>query len=520
MATTPETLSGSESVACREMDRWRNWGRPWDSHRAVSSGSEARMMSDRHGSKVGRSARSTEEAGQCPRRKGAEQDSLLDEGYTAAPEAEPTVSTKLAGLVARARKEARLTNVVQFVDEELLRLAFRSLRKQAAPGVDGQSYEDYAANLDRNLRDLYARLKSGRYQAPVIRRVHIPKGNGKRRPIGISTIEDRVVQKAVAWVLSAVFEQDFLESSHGFRPKRSPHTALHRLREGMRLHGVCYVVEADLASYFDSVNWAWLRKFVQHRVNDGGLLRLLNKWLKAGVMENGVVTQMNEGVPQGGPVSPVLSNVYLHYVLDLWFERRFRKACQGYAELTRFADDFVATFQNREDAERFRQELDERLAAFGLRVVPEKTAMLRFDGSLLHGGTGRPAERPGTFTFLGFTHYLTKTRRGTITIGRTPSVKARERFVRKVTTWVKANRHQPVRVQQAHLTKMLNGHYQYFGLYFCTDALSGVLRRVREVWHRALQRRSQKAKRHTDWATVATKPWFQLPKPRLTQAWV
>src|SRR2546428_355744 len=519
MATAPETLPGSKSVACRETGRWRNWGRPWGSH-AMSSGSKARLPSDRHGPRVGGSARSTEEAGQCPQRKGAEEDRLFDEGYTAAPEADKTVSTKLAGLSARARKEARLTNVVQFVDEELLRFAFRSLRKQAAPGVDGQSYEDYAVHLDQKLRDLYARLKSGSYQAPVIRRVYVPKANGKRRPIGISTIEDRVVQKAVAWVLSAVFEPDFLECSHGFRPKRSPHTALHRLRDGMRLHGMRYVVEADLASYFDSVNWAWLRKFVQHRVSDGGLLRLLNKWLKAGVMENGVVTQMTNGVPQGGPVSPVLSNIYLHYVLDLWFERRFRKSCRGYAELTRFADDYVAAFRNREDAERFRQEMDERLAAFGLRVVPEKTALLHFDGSLLQGGTGRPAEKPGTFTFLGFTHYLTKTRRGTITIGRTPSVKARERFVRKVTTWVKANRHQPVRVQQAHLAKMLNGYYQYFGLYFCTDALNGVLRRVSAAGDRALQRRSQKAKRHTDWATVAAKPWFQLPKPRLTQAWV
>jgi retron-type reverse transcriptase len=276
----------------------------------MSSGSKARMTSDRHGLEVGRSARSTEEAGQCPPRKGAEQGSLLDEGYTAAPEAEPTVSTKLAELVARARREARLTNVVQFVDEELLRLAFRSLRKQAAPGVDGQSYADYAVNLDQKVRELHTRLKSGRYQAPVIRRVYIPKPNGRRRPIGISTIEDRVVQKAVAWVLGAVFEQDFLECSHGFRPNRSPHTALHRMREGMRLHGVRYVVEADLASYFDSVNWDWLRKFVRHRVNDGGLIRLLNKWLNAGVMENGVVTHMNEGVPQGGPVSPTLSNIY------------------------------------------------------------------------------------------------------------------------------------------------------------------------------------------------------------------
>src|SRR5438105_3743233 len=398
MATAPETLPGSESVACRETDRWRNWGRPWGSH-VMSSGSKARMTSDRHGSKVGRSARSTEEAGQCPQRKGAEQDSLFDEGYTAAPEADPTVSTKLAGLVARARKEARLTNVVQYVDEELLRLAFRSLRKQAAPGVDGQSYEEYAANVDENVKDLHARLTTGRYQAPVIRRVYIPKANGKLRPIGITTIEDRVVQKAVAWVLSAVFEQDFLDCSHGFRPNRSPHTALYRLRQGMLRHWPRYVVEVDIVNYFGSVNWAWLRKFVRHRVNDGGLIRLLNKWRKAGVMENGVVTLSSDGVPQGGPVSPVLSNVYLHYVLDLWFERRFKKTCRGYAELTRFADDFVAAFKYHADAVRFRQEMEERLAAFGLRIAPEKTALLRFDGNLLHG-EGRPAIKPATFTFL------------------------------------------------------------------------------------------------------------------------
>src|SRR5712692_4921821 len=518
MATTLENLPGSESAACRERDEWRNWGSPSRSH-AVSSGSEARKPSDRNAWMGGGSACSTEEAGQRPRREGAEQNSLLDEGDTAAPEAETTVSTKLAGLVARARREAKLTNVVQYVDEELLRLAFRSLRKQAAPGVDGQSYEEYAAKLDQNLRELYARLKSGRYQAPMIRRVYIPKANGKRRPLGISTIEDRVVQKATAWVLGAVYEQDFLDCSHGFRPQRSPHTALHRLREGMRQHEVRYVVEVDLASYFDSVNWAWLRTFVRHRVNDGGLIRLLNKWLKAGVLEDGVVTYTIDGVPQGGPASPVLSNIYLHYVLDLWFERRFRKTCQGYAELTRFADDFVVVFQEHADAERFRQELDERLAAFGLRVVPEKTALLCFDGSLLQG-RGRPTEKPATFTFLGFTHYLTKTRRGTITVARTPSVKARERFVSKAKAWVKTHKHQPVRVQQAHLAKMLNGHYQYFGLQVCWRALNGVWWRVRRLWQCALQKRSQKAKRRCDWATLLQQAWFQLPKPRLTQAWV
>src|SRR5437899_7468788 len=206
----------------------------------------------------------------------------------------------------------------------------------------------------------------------------------------------------------------------------------------MRFNCMRYVVESDLASYFDSVNWAWLRKFVQHRVSDGGLLRLLNKWLKAGVMENGVVTQMTNGVPQGGPVSPVLSNIYLHYVLDLWFERRFKKTCRGYAELTRFADDYVAVFYNYEEAARFRREMGERLAAFGLRIAPEKTALLNFDASLLQG-TGRPANKPATFTFLGFTHFRARTLKGTVYVGRTPSVKTRERFVAKIAEWLRIN---------------------------------------------------------------------------------
>ena len=484
----------------------------------MSSGSKG-SQSKRHASMGGGSPRSTSEAGQRPRRKGGEQGKLFGEGPTAAPEAGLPASPKLAELVARARKEGRLTNVVQFVDEELLRLAFHSLRKQAAPGVDGQSYEDYAARLDENLRDLYRRLKSGRYRAPVIRRVYIPKANGKLRALGITTIEDRVVQKAVAWVLSAVFEQDFLECSHGFRPKRSAHTALHRLREGMMQHWAKYVVEVDVVGYFDHVNHDWLRKFLRHRVNDGGLLRLIDKWLNAGVMENGVVTRAEDGTPQGGPASPVLANVYLHYVLDLWFERRFKKNCRKWAELTRYADDFVAVFQDRGDAERFRQEVEERLAAFGLQVAPEKTAVLLFDGNLLHRNE-RLAIKPATFTFLGFVHFLTKTSAGKINIARSPSPKSRERFLLAVAAWLKVNMHRRVWEQQAHLTRALNGYYEYFGLRLCGPPLSTVRWRVYRQWRWTLRRRSQKARRTCDWATLDAKPWFQLPMPRLPQAWV
>lgn len=440
-------------------------------------------------------------------------------GNTATPEVDKTVSTKLAELAARAQKEVRLTNVVQFVDEELLRLAFWSLRKQAAAGIDGRSYADYAADLDRNLRELYGRLRMGQYRAPLVRRVYIPKANGGKRPLGITTIEDRVVQKAVAWVLTAVFEQDFLDCSHGFRPSRSAHTALHRLREGIMQHWVRWVVEVDVVGYFDHVNHEWLRKFLRHRVNDGGLLRLIGKWLNAGVMENGVVTRTADGVPQGGPISPVLANIYLHYVLDLWFEKRFKKACQGYGELTRYADDFVAVFRERADAERFRVEMEERLGAFGLRVAPEKTAVRCFDGNL-PAGAKAAGVKPEAFTFLGFIHFWTRARSGKMHVGRKPSGKTRERFLARIAGWLKIHRHLEVWEQREHLAKALSGHYQYFGLRLCMEPLNGVLQRVRKLWMQWLRRRSQRAKRRLQWATVSGQAWFQLPPPRVTQAWV
>jgi len=266
----------------------------------------------------------------------------------------------------------------------------------------------------------------------------------------------------------------------------------------------------NVVGYFDHVGHDWLRKFLRHRVNDGGLLRLIDKWLKAGVMENGVVTRAEDGTPQGGPASPVLANVYLHYVLDLWFEKRFKKSCRRWAELTRYCDDFVAAFQDREDAERFRREVEERLAAFGLQVAPEKTAVLLFDGNLLKGKR-RPENRPAAFTFLGFVHYLTKTSAGKVNIARKPSPKSRERFLQAVAAWLRANMHRRVWEQQAHLTRALNGHYEYFGLRLCGPPLSTVCWRVYRQWRWTLRRRSQKARQTCDWATLDAKPWFQLP---------
>ncbi len=264
------------------------------------------------------------------------------------PEMEENMLTELEELGQRAKKHKQITNVVNFLNLNLLTTAFHSLKRDAAVGVDGVTYQDYEANLQENLRDLYLRLKVQKYQAPPVRRVYIPKDNGKQRPIGIGTLEDRIVQKAVAWMLSIIYEADFQECSHGFRTKRSCHTALKRLYTVLMERNSRYVVEADVKGFFDNVNHRWLRKFLRHRIADKGLLRLVDKWLKAGVMENGVVTHDEDGVPQGGPVSPMLANVYLHYVLDLWFEVRFKKECKGKANLTRYADDCAP--RKRKDA--------------------------------------------------------------------------------------------------------------------------------------------------------------------------
>jgi RNA-directed DNA polymerase len=431
---------------------------------------------------------------------------------TPPPEGDDRVSQKLAVLGARARKEGRLTNVIGLVDVELLTFACGSLRRDAAAGVDGQTWHAYQELAEEAIPALHARLVSGQYRAPMVRRVRIPKPDGGSRPLGITTLEDRIVQKAVAWVLSAVYEQDFLDCSYGYRPGRSAHTALAALHTGLERRGARAVVEVDIQGYFDHVNHDWLRQFLRHRVNDGGLLRLIGKWLNAGVLEAGVVRRTKDGVPQGGPVSPVLANIYLHYVLDLWFDRRFQPTCRGYAQLVRYADDLVAVFAHEADAARFRQEVADRLAAFGLTIAPEKTAVVPFDRD--HDGPQGPAA--GTFTFLGFTHYVGRTRSGQRKVGRTPSRKARERFLQRLSQWLTQHRHDPVREQQRYLAVALRGYYQYFGLRDCSHALASVQNRIHRRWWQVLRRRSQRAGRRTDWETIRGQPWFQLPPPRVT----
>jgi RNA-directed DNA polymerase len=430
------------------------------------------------------------------------------------PEMEENMLTELEELGQRAKKHKQITNVVNFLNLNLLTTAFHSLKRDAVAGIDGVTYQDYEVNLKGNLQDLHQRLKAQKYQAPPVRRVYIPKDNSKLRPIGIGTLEDRIVQKAVAWMLSIIYEADFQECSHGFRPKHSCHTALKRLYKTLTERNSRYVVEADVKGFFDNVNHEWLRKFLRHRIADKGLLRLVDKWLKAGVMENGAVTHDEDGVPQGGPVSPMLANIYLHYVLDLWFEVRFKKECKGKASLTRYADDFVAVFEEEKDATRFRTELDKRFAAFALEIAPEKTRIIAFGRYAIYY-LAKQNKRPETFDFLGFTHYCAKSRKGMMIISRKPAKKRRERFIKRIKLWLLENRHQPVRKQQAHLRDALIGHYQYYGLRNCTSSLSGVRERIKRFWKKALVKRSQKADRSCTWEILNNKEWFKLPKPRV-----
>lgn len=412
--------------------------------------------------------------------------------------------------MARTDPNLRFTTLAHRLNAETLRVAFRRLNRQAAPGPDGLTVEDYERGLEERLRDLHHRLRTGRYRASPARRVLIPKANGKMRPLGIANVEDRVVQTAVALVLEPIYEQDFLELSYGFRPGRSAKDALEVLRQTIDKGPIHVVFEADIRGFFDHLDHAWLRKFLGHRIADRGLLRVIGKVLKSGVEEDGVVHRSKKGCPQGGPLSPLLANIYLHYVLDLWFQRRFRRSCRGEAHLVRYADDFVVCFELREDAERFRVELDERLRAFELELHPDKTRLIEFGTDLDKQGPG-PGSGGHTFDFLGFTHYMRRRPKGRLRTARKPSKKSRLRFLAEVKLWLRKHMHSSPWFHQRALTAKLRGFYTYFRLRHCAPALWHVRHQVIRAWVRTLWRRSQKARR-LSWVRLKRKPWFKLPR--------
>jgi RNA-directed DNA polymerase len=382
-----------------------------------------------------------------------------------------------------------LTSLHHLIDLEWMFEAYRLTRKDGAPGIDGVTAADYEANLEVHLNDLLTRIKSGRYVAPPVRRHYIPKADGTKRPLGIPTLEDKVAQRAILLLLEPIYETDFLPCSYGFRPGRSAHDALHALRDGFMVQGLRWVVDVDISKYFDTIDHAHLRHFLDQRVTDGVVRRMIDKWLKAGVLEEGVLRRTTGGTPQGGVISPLLSNIYLHYVLDVWFEKVACPLLKGRCQLVRYADDAVMAFEDHRSGKRMPDLLGKRLGRYGLRLHPIKTRFVDF--RFRRPGGRHPATVGTTFDFLGFTHVWGQSRNGKNVVRQ---ITAKDRYARalaSVTEWCRRNLHHPFREQHAHLSRMIRGHCAYYGI-------TGNSRRIRwyhhqliRIWKKWLARRGR-----------------------------
>ena len=429
-----------------------------------------------------------------------------------------TVLTKQERIAKLAREAPAMAfkTLAHHIDIGWLREAYRRTRKDGATGVDGQTAEQYAANLESNLGSLLDRAKSGTYRAPPLRRVHIPKGSGtETRPIGIPTFEDKILQRAVTMVLEAVYEQDFLDCSYGFRPKRSAHQALATLQhEAVKMAGG-WLIELDIRAYFDTLEHEHLREILRHRVLDGVVLRLIGKWLNAGVLEDGRLTYPESGSPQGGVISPLLANIYLHEVLDTWFEREVKPRLLGKAHLVRYADDAVLLFANEKDARKVMAVLSKRFGKYGLTLHPEKTRLVEFlrpDRRLPSSEEG--PKGPGTFDLLGFTHVWSKSLNGKWVVKQRTAKDRFRRSLKRVVEWCRKHRHDDVRAQHKALGRKLLGHFGYFGIPGNSEALSRFRHEVTQAWRKWLDRRSQRA-RMTWQRMMRLLEHYPLPPPRM-----
>jgi RNA-directed DNA polymerase len=432
-----------------------------------------------------------------------------------------SISTKLERIAKLAKQMpgAPLRTLAHHIDIEWLREAYRRTRKDGAVGVDGQTSAEYAAQLEGNLRSLLDRAKSGdHYRAPPVRRVHIPKGDGsKTRPIGIPTFEDKVLQRAVAMVLEAVYEQDFLACSYGFRPGRGAHDALQAVWEQTMSMDGGWVLEADIEGFFDAIDHGLLREVLQKRVSDGVLLRLIGKWLNAGVMEEGAIYHPDSGTPQGGVISPLLANVFLHEVLDVWFEREVKPRLKGRASLVRYADDFVIVFALEQDARRVEEVLGKRFAKYGLRLHPEKTRLVRFERPP-RGRKPERHERPDTFDLLGFTLHWGKSRKGNWVVQRKTMSSRLTRARHRLSMWCRDNRHLPIKEQHVALSRKLRGHDAYYGVTGNIRRLELLRFWLRRDWLKWLRRRSRAAARQNwEWMEGVLKR-FPLPAPTIVHS--
>jgi RNA-directed DNA polymerase len=428
----------------------------------------------------------------------------------------PNALERVREVAVRDRK-ARFTALLHHVSIDRLRQAYEALSKEAAPGTDGVTWEEYGAPLEENLRGLHFRLRQGAYRARPSRRVYIPKADGRQRPLGIAALEDKIVQRAVVGVLNAIYEADSLGFSYGFRPGRSQHDALDALATGIRRKKVNWVLDADIRGFFDAIDHGWLLRFVEHRIADRRLLRLMRKWLAAGVMEDGKWAQSREGTPQGATISPLLANLYLHYALDLWVQQWRNRPGHGEVIITRYADDFIVGFEHRADAERFLSELRERLRTFSLELHPEKTRLIEFGRYAARQRQAHGLGKPDTFNFLGFTHICAKTKAGKFLLKRRTMQKRMREKLRAVKTELQRRRHQPIPAQGQWLGSVVRGYLAYHAVPTNIHAMHAFRVQVTRHWYRSLRRRSQRTQ--MSWVRMTTLSERWLPRARVLHPW-
>jgi len=418
---------------------------------------------------------------------------------------------------AKERKQERFTTLLHHVNIDLLRLAFFALKRDAAPGVDGLTWQDYEADLEPRLADLHDRVHRGAYRAQPSRRRYIPKPDGRQRPLAVAALEDKIVQRATAAVLNAIYEEDFLGFSYGFRPGRGQHDGLDALVTGISSTKVNWILDADIRSFFDSVSQEWLVRFVEHRIADRRIIRLIRKWLKAGVLEDGVIEVSETGTGQGTVISPLLANVYLHYALDLWAERWRRREATGDMIIVRYADDVVVGFEHESDARRFWQAMRARLEEFALSLHPEKTRLIEFGRYAAERRARRGLGKPATFTFLGFTFICGKSRQGKFQLKRKSRRDRLQAKLKEVKEQLRRRLHQPIPEQGRWLRQVVTGFFAYHAVPTNYRALQTFRNNVTDLWRRALRRRSQKDR--TTWQRIRRLADDFLPKPRILHPW-
>lgn len=417
------------------------------------------------------------------------------------------MSTNELQIAARAKKykSEALTNLHQFISEDHLKISFQRLNKNSKAGVDGIEWYDYG--LLCRFGELLNEFKSGNYKAPPIRRVYIPKGKDERRPLGIPTIEDKILQESVNRVLTPVYEEDFKEFSFGYRPKHSPHQAIEYLFKEVSFKGKHYIIDADIKNYFGSIDHRELHKFLTRRVKDGVILKMIDKWLKAGILEAEQLTYPSEGTPQGGVISPLLSNIYLHYVLDEWFVQEIQPRLSGKSFLVRFADDFVMGFENSADAQRMMAVLPKRFEKYKLTLHPGKTKIVNLNS--------KRGEGSRSFDFLGFTHYLSKSRKGKVILKRKTSSKKLTQALSKTQTWIKNNKHKKLKELIYNLNIKLRGHYNYYGVTFNSRSINSYFEQVKRILHKWLNRRGGKKVWNWNKFSKLISEWQPLFKPKI-----